>query len=37
VTSYPGVGGIIMIVAGVLGPVVLIYELWRRRMELRAA
>jgi copper chaperone NosL len=36
VTSYPGVGGIIMIVAGLLGPIVLIYELWRRRLELRA-
>ena len=37
VTSYPGVGGIIMIVAGVLGPVVFVYELWRRRREIRAA
>lgn len=36
VTSYPGVGGIIMIVAGLLGPIVLVYELWRRRLELRA-
>jgi copper chaperone NosL len=36
VTSYPGIGGIIMIVAGLLGPIVLVYEVWRRRQELRA-
>jgi copper chaperone NosL len=36
VTSYPGAGGVIMLAAGMLGPVVLVYELWRRRMELRA-
>ena len=31
VTSYPGVGGIIMLVAGLLGPVILAYEWWYQR------
>jgi copper chaperone NosL len=37
VTSYPGVGGVIMIVAGLLGPVVLVYEWWHQRRRAREA
>jgi hypothetical protein len=31
VDSYPALGGVLMIAAGMLGPVLLVYELWRRR------
>ena len=31
VDSYPALGGVLMIAAGTLGPVLLAYELWRRR------
>jgi copper chaperone NosL len=31
VTSYPAAGGMIMLLAGALGPIILIYELVRRR------
>ncbi len=31
VTSYPAAGGMIMLIAGALGPAILIYELLRRR------
>lgn len=31
VDSYPALGGALMIAAGMLGPVLLLYELWRRR------
>lgn len=33
VTSYPGIGGAIMLAAGFLGPVVLVYEFWRQRSQ----
>lgn len=35
VTSYPGVGGVIMLVAGFLGPIVLAYEWWHVRRRAR--
>lgn len=31
VDSYPALGGALMIAAGMLGPLLLLYELWRRR------
>lgn len=31
VDSYPALGGVLMIAAGMLGPLLLAYELWRRR------
>ncbi|MFQ5690150.1 MAG: hypothetical protein ACE5HQ_07750 [Gemmatimonadota bacterium] len=36
VTSYPSLGGILMLVAGLLGPVILLYE-WRRRARPRGS
>lgn len=36
VTSFPGIGGAIMLVAGALGPVLLIYEAVRYRRAMRA-
>ena len=32
VDSYPALGGALMIAAGTLGPILLVYELWRRRL-----
>jgi copper chaperone NosL len=34
VDSYPALGGVLMIAAGMLGPILLAYELWRRRRAL---
>jgi hypothetical protein len=31
VTSFPGTGGTLMLLAGALGPVILVYEWWRQR------